>query len=98
MTDTIRRSGPRYSIVPEELTLDRAVTDRAFRVWCRLERYAGSSEVAFPSVERMARDLECSPASIRRATKNLRDTGWLTRKQRWNGSNVYTLNAALVAP
>jgi Helix-turn-helix domain len=91
VSDTIRRSGPRFSIVPEALTLDPEVTDRAFRVWCRLDRYAGGDGAAFPSVDTLAVDLACSPASIRRATKNLRDTGWLTRQQRWNGSNLYTL-------
>jgi biotin operon repressor len=93
MSDTIRRSGPRFSIVPEALILDPEVTERAFRVWCRLDRYAGADGAAFPSAERLAKDLGCSQESIWRATKNLREAGWLTRKRRRNGSNVYTLIA-----
>lgn len=98
MSDTLRRGGPRFSVVPEELTLDPAVTDRALRVWCRLDRYAGANGQAFPSTERLARDLGCSQESIWRATKNLRETGWMTRKRRRNGSNLYTLNTVRVAP
>lgn len=92
MSDSIRRSGPRFSIVPEELILDPEVTDRGFRVWCRLDRYAGADGAAFPGAERLAQDLRCSQESIWRATKNLRDTGWLDRKRRRNGSNIYTLH------
>lgn len=90
MSDSIRRTS-RFTVLPEELICDPRVSDRAMRVWCRLDRYAGANDSAYPSVERLAADLNCSPASIRRATKNLRDTGWLTRRQRRSGSAVYTL-------
>jgi biotin operon repressor len=91
VSDFLRRGGPRFSVVPEDLIRDPEVTDRAFRVWCRLDRYAGKSEAAFPSVEQLATDLDCSEPSIKRATKNLRDAGWMTRKQRRGGSAVYTV-------
>ena len=90
VTDRIERAA-RFTVLPEELTLDPEVTDRALRVWARLDRYAGRDDSAYPSVEALARDLNCSPRSIKRATQNLRETGWLTRKQRRSGSAVYTL-------
>lgn len=95
MSDSIRRQH-RFTITPEHLILDPRVSDRAMRLWCRLDRYAGDREVAFPSRETLAIDLDCSPASVDRAVKELCDAGWLKKERRNEGDvNEYVL---IVAP
>lgn len=81
----------RWTVTPEALTLDRRVSDRAHRLWCRLDRYAGRSEVAFPSHETLMQAMDCSRSSIIRAIKELVDTGWLEVERRSGRSNLYTV-------
>jgi hypothetical protein len=87
VTETLTRRR-RFAQVPELLVLDQRVGDRAFRLWCRLDRYAGQDGAAFPSRDRLASDLGCSKASIQRALSQLTDTGWISRRQtsstRWD--------------
>lgn len=93
--ETIRRQH-RYTITPEHLILDPRVSDRAMRLWCRLDRYAGDNETAFPSRWTLAIQMDTSKASIDRALKELCDAGWLAKERRNVGDvNAYTL---IVAP
>lgn len=92
--DTIRRQH-RFTVTPEHLILDPRVGDRAFRLWCRLDRFAGDKESSFPSRETLAIELDTSKASIDRAIKELCESGWLMKDRRSAGdSNVYTLTVA----
>lgn len=94
MSDRIRRQH-RYTITPEHLILDPRVSDRGFRLWCRLDRYAGEQESAYPTRETLAIELDCSPASIDRATRELVETGWLRKERRAAGDTcLYTLVTA----
>lgn len=87
----LRREG-RFSIVPEALIRDTTLSDRAVRLWCVLDRYAGSNGSAFPSRGRLADDLACSRDSIDRALTELCDGGWLVKEQRAAGAtNDYVL-------
>ena len=68
---------PRFLVIPEALALDANVSDRALRLWVRLDHYAGDRGSACPSVERLASDLKTSPSAIGRATRELNKAGWL---------------------
>lgn len=93
--DRIQRQH-RYTITPEHLILDPDVDDRAFRLWCRLDRYAGDNGAAFPFRETLSVELDCSLSSIDRAIEKLVDAGWLTKERMAAGDrNAYTL---LVVP
>lgn len=95
MSDRLRRQH-RFTVTPEHLILDPRVGDRAFRLWCRLDRFAGNNETAYPTRETLAIELDCSPASIDRATTELVDAGWLLKERRAAGDTcLYTL---VVAP
>lgn len=96
MTDRLRKAH-RFAAVPEHLIRDRSLTDRAFRLWCILDRYAGADDAAFPLRSTLAADLDCSPASLDRAVAELVEGGWLHKERRGQGrSNLYTLLVAKV--
>lgn len=91
MSDRLRRAY-RFTVVPEPLIRDKRISDRAFRVWCILDRYAGANGAAFPTRRRLAEDLDCSLATLDRAILELVEYGWLTKQRRGEGeSNDYTL-------
>ena len=90
MNDTIRRQS-RYTVTPEALTIS-TLSDRAVRLWLRLDRYAGDKESSYPARATLAKDLRCSIPSVDRAMRELVDTGWLHKERRTaGGSNLYTL-------
>lgn len=87
---TIKRDH-RFTVTPEHLILDPRISDRAFRLWCRLDRYAGEKVSAYPTRETLAIELDASPSSIDRATKDLIEAGWLRVDERPGTSSNYTL-------
>lgn len=87
---TIKRDH-RFTVTPEHLICDPRISDRAFRLWCRLDRYAGDKGGAYPSREALAIELDTSPASIDRATKELIQSGWLEVEERPGTSSNYVL-------
>lgn len=95
MSDSIRRAH-RFTVVPEPLTRDPNVGDRAFRLWCILDRYAGAKDSSFPSRETLANNLRCSRASIDRALAELISAEWLSRESRKDTgqTSIYTLEDA----
>lgn len=96
MADRLRKAH-RFATVPEHLIRDQTLSDRAFRLWCVLDRYAGAADSAFPRRATLAGDLCCSTASLDRAITELVDGGWLHKERRGRGeSNVYTLLVAKV--
>lgn len=97
--DRIERAG-RWTITPELLTLDPRISHRAFRLWCRLDRFAGngSGGGAFPSRDTLCVELDSSWSGVDRAIKELVAAGWLSKRRREaGGRNVYTLHDALGA-
>lgn len=92
MSDDRLRKAYRFATVPEHLIRDKNLSDRAFRLWCLLDRYAGKDDAAFPSRETLRLDLDCSRASVDRAVAELVDGGWLSKRRREAGGvNEYTL-------
>jgi hypothetical protein len=72
--DPRRRS---FAQMPRDLLLDRAVSDRAVRLWGILDRIAAGREAAIGSRAGLAESLGCSTASLDRARRELEAAGWL---------------------
>jgi Helix-turn-helix domain len=87
-----------FAQVPDALAIDPNVTDFAFRLWARLDKYAGADGQIFPSRETLAKDLRVSEATIKRGYTCLVATGWITRRQT-NGTKWHTeLNEVACPP
>jgi hypothetical protein len=87
--DTITRRR-RFAQIPEDLITDGRLSDRAVRLWCRLDRYAGRDGRAFPKIATLAADIGCSTASVDRALAELVHAGWITRERAWPGGPCRT--------
>lgn len=82
-----------YAGVPRALVADRAVSDRAVRVYAALTRFADRTKRAWPAQRTLATELDCSVPTIERAVRELRDTGWISVRRRWaGGPNEYVIN------
>jgi GntR family transcriptional regulator len=82
-----------YAAVPRALVADRAVSDRAVRVYAALTRFADRTKRAWPAQKTLAKELECSVPTIERAVRELRESGWITVGRRWaGGPNEYVIN------
>lgn len=69
---------------------------RAVAVYLYLKSRANAEGICWPSVRTIARDLHLSRATVQRALRELRQSGWLAAEPRWreNGSctsNIYRL-------
>lgn len=97
MTDGIIRRQHRFTVLPEHLIRDGRVSDRAMRLWCVLDRYAGANGEAFPLRATLCADLGgISESSLDRAMAELCKAGWLSKARRYEGGpNDYTV---LVVP
>ena len=91
--DLVLYHGPEFGMVPKALITDTSLTVGA-RLLCALlwtYRNKDTGE-AFPSQERMAKELGCSQRSVRRWLKALAGEGWLRRTKRiqedpeWRGN------------
>lgn len=81
----------RFAII-EDWVIRADVSDRAFRLYSLLVRYADKdTHKAFPSYHLLAERLRCSKKSVQRATEELVAKKMLTKKYRYNSSIVYTV-------
>lgn len=96
-TDGALRRQHRFTVLPEHLIRDDRVSDRAMRLWCLLDRYAGANGEAFPLRSTLCADLgDISESSLDRAMAELCKAGWLTKARRYKGGpNDYVV---LVVP
>lgn len=91
MTDTVIVDR-KFAII-DEWVLNLPISDRALRLYVLLVRYADNhTHRAFPSRETLATRLNCSKASVDRATQELIDNGAISKTQRMNSSLVYTVH------
>ena len=90
---SVERQGPRYVIVPEALAMAPDVSDRAVRLWIRLDNYAGEAGTAFPSRDQLAADLGTSPRMIGLALRELVAAGFLSAVKQGRITS-YALNDA----
>ncbi len=77
-----------YSILYHVLTLDRELSDQAFRLYSLLLKYAQQKDYAYPGIERLAEDLGKGEKSIRRAMSELMQRGLITRQWRFGTSSI----------
>ena len=69
--DSIRvEHATRYAVIPDRLILDRRVSDRAFRLYALLSETPQSRQ-------ELAKALGCSVSTVRNATAELVDAGYV---------------------
>jgi len=92
MADEIRFRRPieeaGYSILYHALTLDRELSDQAFRLYSLLLKYAQQKDYAYPGIERLAEDPGKGEKSIRRAMNELMQRGLISRQRRFGTSSI----------
>ncbi len=78
-----------WTTVYHLITLDRRISDGAYRLYLLLHRYAQGKACAWPSRETLARDLGVSVATIRRRLEELSEVGLIERrKEHFGGVSV----------
>lgn len=86
----------KFAIVPEWF-IDSGVSDKAFRLYTILAKYAdNSNRTAYPGRSTLAKRMGCSLSSVDRAVEELIALGAVTKKRRcvdgvWT-SSLYTVN------
>lgn len=92
---TVRLAEP-FAVVPAWL-ITAGVSDRAFRLYALLVRYANPDRRAWPYRSRLAKELRCSTDSVDRAVRELVDLGVLETEQQYHDDgrqigNLYTIH------
>ena len=81
----------RFAIV-DEWVINLEISDRAFKLYAVLARYAdNSTHKAFPSRDTLAARLRCSKASVDRAVTELVEARAIEKKHRAYNSVLYTV-------
>lgn len=73
-----------WAMVPEKL-IRSGLSDRAVRVYALLQRHANADRIAWPRQTVIAKELDCSRATVERAVRELREKGWIETKRRESG-------------
>lgn len=60
-------------------------------VYVHLKKHSSQSNKCFPGINNLAKSLDSSSNTIRKALKSLKDKGFIDIEQRFNNSNEYTL-------
>jgi DNA-binding transcriptional regulator YhcF (GntR family) len=77
-----------FAMIYHVLTLDRELSDGAFRLYALLVKYARQSGGCWPGIERLAADLDISQPTVKRRFAELVDRGLVTRDRRYGRSSV----------
>lgn len=89
---------PGFAIVPRELIRDSSLSANAIRLYGVLATYTdGDGHGAFPGRERLATDLGCSVATVKRAIKELQESLWIFVEHTRNESGNWTSNKYVLA-
>ena len=69
---------------------------RAVTVYMYLKNRSNTNGDCWPAVKTIARDLHLSRATVQRAIRDLKRSGWLVKEPRWreygsNSSNLYNI-------
>ena len=83
---TVKQLG--WARVYHVLTLDKELSDGAFRLYALLLKYARQSGGCWPGVERLARDLDKAKSTIKARLAELTERGLITRERRLGTSSV----------
>jgi len=82
----IQRHG--FAILYHVLTLDKGLSDGAFRLYALLLKYAQQKDFAYPGVERLAQDLGVSTRTILNRLAELEEHKMITRQRRFGKSAI----------
>lgn len=77
-----------FSVLYHVLTLDKELSNQAFRLYSLLLKYAQQRGRAYPGVKRLAEDLAKSEVSISRALAELTKRGLISRQRRFGTSSI----------
>ncbi|MDY7076992.1 MAG: helix-turn-helix domain-containing protein [Chloroflexota bacterium] len=83
---TVKRLG--WAQVYHVLTLDKELSDGAFRLYVLLLKYARQSGGCWPGVERLAQDLGKTKSTIKARLAELAERGLVTRERRFGASSI----------
>lgn len=76
-------AGFRFAQIPEALVYDHRVTPTAVRVYACLVRHGANPGSCFPSHGRIAALIGVAKRSIQRPLRELEETGWIVRMERY---------------
>ena len=77
-----------FAILYHVLTLDKGLSDGAFRLYALLLKYAQQKDFAYPGVERLAQDLGVSTRTILSRLAELEEHKLITRQRRFGKSAI----------
>lgn len=77
-----------FAILYHVLTLDKGLSDGAFRLYALLLKYAQQKDFAYPGVERLAQDLGVSTRTILSRLAELEEHKLITRQRRFGKSGI----------
>lgn len=77
-----------FSMILHVMTLDKALSDGAFRLYALLLKYARQAGGAWPGVARLAQDLGKGARTIKRDLAELETRKLITRERRYGRSSV----------
>ena len=77
-----------FAMIYHVLTLDRELSDGAFRLYALLLKYARQKDACWPGLERLAEDLGKGVPTVKRRLAELVDRGLVTRERRFMRSSV----------
>ena len=83
---TVKQLG--WAQVYHVLTLDKELSDGAFRLYALLLKYARQSGGCWPGVERLTRDLGKTKSTIKARLAELAERGLVTRERRFGVSSI----------
>lgn len=86
-----------WAKVPEALAYDTEISDKAVRVFICLYRHGIDPSRCYPSDERIAKLIGCSPKSVPRARMQLMEKGWVRRFPRRTASGMRAANGHALA-
>lgn len=82
-----------FAVVYHVLTLDRNLSDGAFRLYALLLKYAQQKDRAYPGVARLASDLGVSEKTIKNRLAELERARLISRQRRFGSSSITWIEA-----
>lgn len=80
----------KFQLVPQSILEMKDLSDRGFRVYCKLRKFAFDNITCFPSVQLIAKESGKSVDTVKRATKELRELGLIrVYKKEDAKNNIY---------
>lgn len=87
----------RYTLATKDIVFDTRITGNDYKLYIYLRIYGGQSNIAFPSLKRISKELNMSINTVRKSLKSLEENGYLkivTRRDKnsYQVNNYYILD------